>query len=96
MSIPVTATEKGPAIYVPFADLSIRRYRCGKCGNQTRFDVSIDVKIRYYHHQGVGVGLTFEEVSAAPTGDVHISCRGCDNTDLEVLGEITWDEFPKD
>lgn len=96
MSLPVTATEKGPAIYVPFRDLTIGRYRCRKCGNQTRFTVSIDVKIQYYHHQGIGVGLSIEEVLAAPTGDVHVSCRGCDNTDLEVLGEITWDEQPKD
>lgn len=58
-----------------------RRYRCGACGNVTRFDVeSVERVRRYWHADLSGAGAVEEEERL----EVHVeavTCRWCASTD---------------
>jgi hypothetical protein len=53
------------------------RYRCGACGNLTRFDVVTDRRTRAFHHFSVGGALTVEDEEVLSEDVVDVSCRWC-------------------
>ncbi|MEX2620306.1 MAG: hypothetical protein WD250_08800 [Egibacteraceae bacterium] len=63
-----------------------QRYRCGGCGNVTRFDVeSVERVRRYWHADLAGVGAVEEEERIEVT-PVAVTCRWCGATDaIEVV-----------
>lgn len=63
-----------------------QRYRCGACGNVTRFDVeSVERVRRYWHADLSGAGAVEEEerLEVTPTA---VTCRWCGSGDaIEVV-----------
>jgi hypothetical protein len=53
------------------------RYRCGACGNLTRFDVTTDRRTLGFHHYSVGGELTVEDEQVLSETAVEVSCRWC-------------------
>lgn len=63
-----------------------QRYRCGACGNLTRFDVeSVERVRRYWHLDLSGVGVAEEEERLEVTLQ-SVTCRWCGSADaIEVV-----------
>ncbi|MGH3440990.1 MAG: hypothetical protein ACRDUY_02890 [Nitriliruptorales bacterium] len=61
------------------------RFRCGSCGNVTRFDVVERARTRRYHHYDLGgVGRVEEEEIIDRTVE-SVACRWCGRNDaIEV------------
>ncbi len=63
-----------------------RRWRCGACGNLTRFDVESVERVRRFWHvdlSGAGVVDDEERVDVAV---VSVACRWCGSTEaIEVV-----------
>jgi len=53
------------------------RYRCGACGNLTRFDVTTDRRTSTFHHYSVGGALTVEDETVLSEDVVDVRCRWC-------------------
>jgi len=53
------------------------RYRCGACGNLTRFDVTAARRTRSFHHYTVGGDLTVEGTEVLEELVEEVSCRWC-------------------
>lgn len=53
------------------------RYRCGSCGNLTRFDVVQSRRTRAYHHYSIGGELTIEEEDVLDERVEQVTCRWC-------------------
>jgi ribosomal protein S27E len=53
------------------------RYRCGGCGNITRFDVVADRRTRAFYHFSVGGDLTVEDEEILSESVVQVACRWC-------------------
>jgi hypothetical protein len=53
------------------------RYRCGACGNVTRFDVEATRRTRAFHHYTVGGDLTIEEEEVLDETIERVTCRWC-------------------
>ncbi len=62
------------------------RYRCGACGNLTRFDVeSVERVRRFWHVDLAGTGRAEEEVRTEARV-VSVACRWCGSADaVEVV-----------
>lgn len=58
-------------------DVATSRFRCGACGNLTRFDVTADRRTRSYHHYSVGGELRVEEEEVLSEEIVAVVCRWC-------------------
>jgi hypothetical protein len=56
------------------------RYRCGACGNLTRFDVLASRRTRAFHHYSIGGELTIEEEDVLEDRVEQVTCRGCGAT----------------
>jgi hypothetical protein len=68
--------------------VSVPRYRCGACGNLTRFDVMTDRRTRAFHHYSVGGSLSVEEEEVLSEEVVEVQCRWCGHgRSVEVLVE---------
>jgi hypothetical protein len=66
----------------------VTRYRCGACGNVTRFDVVASRRTRAFHHFTVGGELTVEDEQVLDEQVEEVSCRWCGHgRAVEVLGE---------
>jgi hypothetical protein len=64
------------------------RYRCGACGNLTRFDVVTDRRAKAFHHYSVGGELSVEDVDVLSETVVEVSCRWCGHgRAIEVLDD---------
>ena len=64
------------------------RYRCGACGNLTRFDVIANRRTRAFHHYSVGGDLNIEDVEVLDESVEEVSCRWCGHGDaIEVLAD---------
>lgn len=63
-----------------------QRYRCGGCGNLTRFDVqSVERVRRYWHLDLSGAGVAEEEERLEVTLE-SVTCRWCGSADaIEVV-----------
>jgi len=53
------------------------RYRCGACGNLTRFDVVATRRTRAFHHFSVGGDLTIEDEELLDERVEDVTCRWC-------------------
>ena len=53
------------------------RYRCGTCGNLTRFDVIATRRTRAFHHYSLGGDLTIEDEQVLDEAVEEVSCRWC-------------------
>ena len=56
------------------------RYRCGACGNLTRFDVLATRRTRAFHHYSIGGELTIEEEDVLEDRVEEVTCRWCGAT----------------
>ena len=65
------AAPEGPAPEHP------TRYRCGACGNLTRFDVTTTRRTRAFHHFTVGGELRIEDEELLSEVVDEVSCRWC-------------------
>lgn len=57
------------------------RFRCGACGNLTRFDVVADERTRRYHHFDLGGEREVEEEEILERSVVSVTCRWCGRDD---------------
>ena len=53
------------------------RYRCGSCGNLTRFDVVATRRTSAFHHYSVGGELSVEEEELLEERVERVTCRWC-------------------
>jgi hypothetical protein len=56
------------------------RYRCGACGNLTRFDVLASRRTRAFHHYSIAGELTVEEEDVLDDRVEQVTCRWCGAT----------------
>jgi len=65
------------------------RYRCGGCGNLTRFDVTISQKTKAFHHYSVGGDLAIEDEQVLERNVDGVVCRWCGHgrSVVEITGE---------
>jgi hypothetical protein len=61
-------------------------YRCGSCGNRTRFDVFESKKTRSFHHYSLGGELRVEEEEVISHDIERVVCRWCGSS--EAIEEI--------
>lgn len=52
-------------------------YRCGACGNLTRFDVTVTRRTRAFHHFSLGGELTVEDEEVLSEVVEDVRCRWC-------------------
>jgi len=65
-----------------------RRYRCTRCGNLTRFDVTSTRRTRAFHHYSVGGELAVEDEEVLDEHVEAVECRWCGTGDgVEALSE---------
>ena len=53
------------------------RYRCGACGNLTRFDVTTTRRTSAFHHFNLAGELTVEDEHVLEETVEEVSCRWC-------------------
>lgn len=56
------------------------RYRCGQCGNLTRFDVVERKRTRSFYHFTIGGLLQVEEEEVLERDVEEVSCRWCSSS----------------
>ncbi len=63
------------------------RWRCGRCGNLTRFDVVRTSRVREFWHLDLGGVPTVEETEVLSGAVETVSCRWCgaDGASIEVV-----------
>ena len=62
------------------------RYRCGACGNLTRFDVETVERVRRFWHVDLSGAGRVEEEHRSEITITHVTCRWCTSTDaVEVV-----------
>jgi hypothetical protein len=66
---------------VPDSFARMVRYRCGSCGNLTRFDVTTVRRSRGFHHYTVGGELSIEDEQVLEERVEEVRCRWCDSPD---------------
>jgi hypothetical protein len=57
------------------------RFRCGSCGNLTRFDVVESRRTRSFYHYTVGGELQVEEEEVLEGRRESVTCRWCGSSD---------------
>jgi hypothetical protein len=65
----------------PVTDGPGTRFRCGACGNLTRFDVVEARRTRSYYHFTVGGDLEVEEQEILGAERERVTCRWCGSSD---------------
>jgi hypothetical protein len=61
--------------------VSKTRFRCGRCGNLTRFDVVETRRTKAYYHFTVGGELQVEEEEILSSEREVVTCRWCGSSD---------------
>jgi len=56
-------------------------YRCGRCGNKTRFDVHDVVRRRRYEHADLSGQVVIEDEEILDRTVEQVVCRWCDSPD---------------
>jgi len=56
-------------------------YRCGHCGNKTRFDVYETVRRRVFLHASLGGEVTIEDEEVLDREVERVVCRWCEHSD---------------
>ena len=76
--------------------MSTTRYRCGACGNVTRFDVLATRRTRAFHHYSIGGDLEIEEEEVLEERVEQVTCRWCsasgEKIEIEIEGEAEADQ----
>jgi hypothetical protein len=68
--------------------MSTTRFRCGACGNLTRFDVTVTRRTRAFHHYSLGGELAVEDEEVLSEVVEDVSCRWCGSgASVEELSE---------
>lgn len=68
------------------------RYRCGACGNLTRFDVVCVRRTSAFHHYSVGGDLVVEDERVLSERIEEVTCRWCGSgQSVEPLVEVSSD-----
>lgn len=63
-----------------------KRYRCGACGNLTRFDVESVERVRRFWHMDLSGAGSVEEEEHLEVDVTAITCRWCGSRDsIEVV-----------
>lgn len=63
-----------------------KRYRCGACGNLTRFDVVSSERVRRFWHVELSGEGSVEEEERYETTVESVACRWCGATDgIEIV-----------
>jgi|ERR687892_80550 RNase P subunit RPR2 len=57
------------------------RFRCGACGNLTRFDVVERRRTRAYYHFSIAGELTVEDEEVLEADREVVTCRWCGSSD---------------
>ena len=86
---PCPGTRAGP---VTIARVSTR-YRCGACGNLTRFDVVASRRTRAFHHYSIGGELSVEEEDVLDERIEQVTCRWCGATG-DAIEQVAADSGP--
>jgi hypothetical protein len=63
------------------------RYRCGACGNVTRFDVVARRRTRSFHHYTIGGDLEIEDEEVLDEEIERVTCRWCNATGDTVVAQ---------
>jgi hypothetical protein len=64
------------------------RYRCGACGNLTRFDVTRTRTTRAFHHFTIGGELVVEDEEVLEESVHEVACRWCGHgRAIEILDD---------
>jgi hypothetical protein len=74
----VSPAPRGDRLRFPGAD---ERWRCGGCGNLTRFDVVHTSRVREFWHVGLSGDGTVEESTVVDRTVESVSCRWCGRAD---------------
>ena len=72
------------AVPVPLAS-SQTRWRCTRCGNLTRFDVTRSSKVKEFWHLDLAGDPTVEETEVVSETVEQVRCRWCDAVDAFEL-----------
>ncbi|MEA2498008.1 MAG: hypothetical protein QOH26_413 [Actinomycetota bacterium] len=56
-------------------------YRCGACGNKTRFDVVEAKRVKAFHHFDLAGEVTIEEEEVLDHRVESVTCRWCGSSD---------------
>jgi hypothetical protein len=68
------------------------RYRCGGCGNVTRFDVVAVRRTRAFHHYTIGGELEVEEEEVLDARIEQVTCRWCNASGATIRVDESSDE----
>jgi len=63
------------------------RYRCGACGNVTRFDVTATRRTRAFHHYTIAGDLEIEDEEVLDEKIERVTCRWCGGTGEPIAPE---------
>ena len=68
---------------------SALRYRCGACGNLTRFDVTVARRVKEFRHFTVGGELEVDSTEVLAEDVETVECRWCRATGdaIEVVAD---------
>ncbi|MDQ4029339.1 MAG: hypothetical protein M3214_15015 [Actinomycetota bacterium] len=70
--------------------MAAEAFRCGACGNKTRFDVVEVKRVRSFHHFTLGGDLTIEDEQVLERTVEEIVCRWCgSSSDVVEIGRVT-------
>ncbi len=61
------------------------RWRCARCGNLTRFDVTRTTRVREYWHLDLAGDATVEQSEAVAAAVERVACRWCGADDAVEL-----------
>jgi hypothetical protein len=61
------------------------RWRCSRCGNLTRFDVTRSTRVREFLHVDLSGESTVEETEVLADVVEQVRCRWCDGVDSVEL-----------
>ncbi|HKH88676.1 MAG TPA: hypothetical protein VKA05_07625 [Acidimicrobiales bacterium] len=68
------------------------RYRCGACGNLTRFDVVTTRRTRAFHHFSIGGELSVEDTEVLDETIEQVTCRWCGSSkSIERMDESAYE-----
>lgn len=69
------------------------RYRCGACGNLTRFDVETAERVRRFWHAELSGEARVEEITPIEVEVVGVTCRWCGSAEsIEIVEAPGGDE----
>lgn len=82
-SAPRSSTDQGGHVSLPGPD---SRWRCGHCGNLTRFDVVRSSTVREYWHLTMAGEPEISETEVTAQDVLSVTCRWCGSADrIEIV-----------